>query len=74
MDEFKHLTEEQVAAYLEGKGNISDLDFLNEMVQDPVLDAVVDIYNDLVDLDDMKEMDDLDDTNERNDTNDLDIR
>ena len=62
MSEFKHLTAEQVAAYLEGKGNISDLDFLNEMLQDHALDAVVDIYNDLNDAsDDIDEMHDLDD-------------
>lgn len=61
MADFKHLTAEQVAAYLEGKGNISDLDFLNEMVQDSALDAVVDIYNDLNDeLDDIDEMHDID--------------
>lgn len=74
MDEFKHLTEEQVAAYLEGKGNISDLDFLNEMIQDPTLAAVVDIYNDLVDLEDMNELEDIDDVNDADDNNDLDIK
>ena len=74
MDDFKHLTDEQVAAYLEGKGGISDIDFLNEMIQDPVLDAVVDIYNDLVDLEDMREMEDLDDTMGPKEDNDLEIR
>lgn len=74
MDDFKHLTDEQVAAYLEGKGGISDLDFLNEMIQDPVLDAVVDIYNDLADLEDLREMEEMDDTNGTKKDNDLDIR
>lgn len=62
MADFKHLTAEQVAAYLEGKGNVSDLDFLNELRQDPTLDAVVDIFNDLYDdLDDIDEIHDIED-------------
>ena len=59
MEDFKHLTNEQVAAYLEGKGNISDLEFLNEMIADPVLDAVLDIVNDISDIDELDELHDL---------------
>lgn len=61
MEDFKHLTDEQVAAYLEGKGNISDLEFLNEMIADPVLDAVLDIVNDISDIDEFDELHDLSD-------------
>lgn len=71
MADFLHFTDEQVAAYLEGKGNISDLEFLNEMSADPLLDAVVDIVDSINDLEDISE---ISDTDEIKSMEDLDFK
>lgn len=59
MEDFKHLSDEQVAAFLEGKENISETAFLNEMIQDPVLDAVVDIFDNLSEIEELDELEEI---------------
>lgn len=54
MGDFKYITEEQLAAYLEGKSKISDMDMLNYMVQD------VDMVNTMDQLDTINLLDHVD--------------
>lgn len=60
MDGFKKYTEEQIASYLEGKGAIDDMEFLNALVQDNELYDVVDTLEQMDLLDNFDNVDNLD--------------
>lgn len=64
MDNFKRLSEEQVAAFLDGKSDINELDMLNILVNDSDLMDTLDIISEIDDsVDDIKEMDDFSELN-----------
>ena len=62
MDGFKKYTEEQIAAYLEGKGGIDDIDFVNALIQDDELSEVIDIIEQIDIIDQVDNNDYLDKT------------
>ena len=64
MDNFKHLTEEQVAAYLDGKSNLNEVDMLNILVDDADLLETLDIISEIDDMvDNINEIDDFSELN-----------
>jgi len=64
MDNFKRLTEEQVAAFLDGKSDINELDMLNILVNDADLLDTLDIITEIVDsVDNINEVDDFSEIN-----------
>lgn len=64
MDNFKRLTEEQVAAFLDGKSDIKELDMLNILVNDADLLDTLDIITEIDDsVDNINEVDDFNEIN-----------
>ena len=64
MDNFKRLTEEQVAAFLDGKSDINELDMLNILVNDADLLDTLDIITEIDDsVDNINEVDDFSEIN-----------
>lgn len=52
-------SEEQIAAYLDGKGGINDMDFLNAVVQDDALFEELETIEQIDDLDSIEDIDEL---------------
>ncbi|MBO7489484.1 MAG: hypothetical protein J6T88_04315 [Bacteroidales bacterium] len=56
MNEFKYdISEEAVAAYLEGKGGIDDITFLNSLINDEEMKGTMDIIQEIDDMDEINE-------------------
>lgn len=62
MDGFKEYSEEQIASYLEGTGEIDDMGFLNALIQDKELSDVIDIMDQMDMLDGLDDVDNIDNT------------
>ena len=64
MDNFKRLTEEQVATFLDGNYSINELDMLNILVNDSDLLDTLDIISEMDDMvDNINEVDDFSELN-----------
>lgn len=62
MDGFKKYSEEQIASYLEGTGEIDDMEFLNALIQDKELSDVTDALEQMDMLDSLDSVDNIDNT------------
>lgn len=64
MDNFKYLTEEQIAAFLDGKSDIKELDMLNMIVNDSDLLDTLDVISEIDDsVDNINEVNDFGELN-----------
>ena len=56
---FQKYSEEEIACYLDGKGCISDLDFLNAIISDSALNEVVEIVDEIDSVDTIDNVDNV---------------